>query len=67
MEMIIFFIFLTALFLCIMWAGSRILEKAGFHPLLTICLLIPVVNIIMIWVFAFIAWPNIKTNDLDEI
>lgn len=44
----------------ILWLGSKILDKAGLHKVWILCLLIPVVNIIMIWVFAFSHWPNLK-------
>ena len=44
----------------ILWLGSRILEKAGIDKAWILCLLIPIVNIIMIWVFAFTRWPNLK-------
>jgi len=62
MEIVIFYILLAALFVCILWAGARILQKAGFDPRLVLCLLIPVINILMVWVFAFSDWPNIKTK-----
>ena len=38
--------------------GWRIATKAGFSGALSLLLLIPLVNIIMIWVFAFVKWPN---------
>lgn len=44
----------------ILWLGSKILDKAGIHRGWVFCLLIPVVNIIMIWLFAFTYWPNSK-------
>jgi hypothetical protein len=62
MEIAIFYLLLIALFICVLWAGTRILQKAGFDSRLVICLLIPVLNILMIWVFAFSKWPNIKTE-----
>ena len=40
--------------------GYRILEKAGLNGVWALVLLLPVVNIIMIWVFAFCHWPNLK-------
>ena len=46
--------------LFVLWLGSRIMEKAGLHKAWVLCLLIPIVNIIMIWVFAFTHWPNLK-------
>ena len=42
------------------WLGFRILEKAGFDGKLVLFLLVPVLNIMMIWVFAFKKWPNLK-------
>lgn len=62
MEMILFYLLLMALFICILWAGTRILQKAGLDPLFVLCLLIPVLNILMIWVFAFCKWPNLGTE-----
>jgi hypothetical protein len=35
----------------------RIVMKAGFNGALSLLMLIPLVNIIMIWVFAFVRWP----------
>jgi len=39
---------------------SPILKKAGFSRWWSICTLIPVVNLLLIWVFAFIEWPAEK-------
>jgi hypothetical protein len=46
----------------VLWLAARILEKAGFEPQWAFVLLIPVVNIIMIWVFAFANWPKRKKS-----
>ena len=35
----------------------RIASKAGFPGALSLLLLSPLVNIVMVWVFAFIRWP----------
>ncbi len=40
----------------------RIAAKAGFPEATSLLLLIPVVNIVCIWVFAFIEWPVQKPN-----
>lgn len=66
MEQIVFYILLGVLFLCILWAGARILEKAGFEPTMVLFLLIPVINIIMIWYFAFTDWPNLQSENQQE-
>lgn len=44
----------------VLWLGTRILEKAGLNKVWVICLLIPILNVFMIWVFAFTYWPNLK-------
>jgi hypothetical protein len=41
-----------------LWLGYRILEKSGFDGRLVLLLLVPVLNIIMLWVYAFKKWPN---------
>jgi spore maturation protein SpmA len=43
-----------------LWLGYRIIEKAGLDGRWVLVLLLPVVNIIMIWVFAFSRWPNLR-------
>jgi len=39
-----------------------VLKKAGFSGWWTLCLFIPVINILLIWLFAFTEWPNEKTQ-----
>ncbi|MBS3964563.1 MAG: hypothetical protein KGZ80_08730 [Methylomonas sp.] len=50
-----------------LWLGYRIIEKAGFNGWWTLALLVPVVNIIMIWVFAFSRWPNLRTDSEQDL
>ena len=50
---IILLIFL-AIYIVPLW---RILNKAGFHGALAFLSLIPLVNIVLLWVFAFVKWP----------
>ena len=40
----------------------RIVKRAGFPGALSLLGLVPVVNIILLWVFAFIKWPNQRTD-----
>lgn len=35
----------------------RIAKKAGFPGGLSLLALVPVVNIVLLWVFAFVRWP----------
>ncbi len=62
MEYAIGFLIIAALGIFVLFMVGRILEKAGFPPMLAILLLIPVANIALIWVFAFAKWPNLKTG-----
>jgi len=49
-----FFAVWFAIFIIPAW---RIASKAGFPGALSLLMLIPLVNIVLIWVFAFIKWP----------
>lgn len=59
-----FLIFLFILFT--LWLGSKIVVKAGYPKLMVLFLLIPLLNIIMIWFFAFSKWTTLKA-DVDQI
>ncbi|NKB19919.1 MAG: hypothetical protein GKS01_05170 [Alphaproteobacteria bacterium] len=48
------------------WAAMIILKKAGFSPWWGLLNAIPVVSLILVWVFAFIDWPNIDQKEADE-
>lgn len=56
----LFLILLPAYILFCLWLGYRILQKAGLDGRWVLTLLVPVVNIIMIWVFAYSHWPNLR-------
>jgi len=59
----IFFSILVFFFsLFILWLGYKILQKAGLDGWWTFALLVPVFNIIMIWIFAFAQWPNLRDD-----
>lgn len=58
------FVILLVLYVAfVLWLGSLILDKAGIAKGWVFCLLIPIINIIMLWVFAFAHWPGAKPND----
>lgn len=50
-------------FIVLLWAAIfivpawRIVSRAGFPGALSLLLLIPIVNLVIIWVFAFVRWP----------
>lgn len=47
-------VFALVLFYIPAW---RIVSKAGFPGALSLLMLVPLVNIAMLWVFAFVRWP----------
>jgi len=50
-------LFILASYIVPVW---RILTKAGYSGLWCILGFIPLLNVIMLWVFAFSRWPNEK-------
>ncbi len=42
---------------------TPILRKAGFSAWWSLCFFIPVVNVVLVWVFAFIEWPMQKEHN----
>ena len=43
---------------------SKILNKAGFSGWFSLSSLIPLINLIFLWVFAYINWPNIDQKEV---
>ncbi len=54
---IIGFALWLALVVLFLWLYGRILMRAGFSGWWALLALIPVVNLVMLWIFAFIDWP----------
>src|SRR5262249_25121331 len=46
----------------LLWMIARILHKAGYSGWWTLLMLIPIVNVVMIWVFAFSDWPALRAR-----
>jgi hypothetical protein len=42
------------------WCYVRIIRRAGYSGWWVLILLVPVVNIVMVWVFAFSTWPILR-------
>lgn len=54
--------FFVLILSCFAWIYGRILVKAGFSRWWFLLLFIPIVNLVMVWVFAFIKWPNLDKS-----
>lgn len=60
---LILVLIVVALFL---YPWSRIFRKAGYTPWLCLLFIVPVVNLITLWWFAFARWPNAGTMSGDN-
>jgi len=40
-----------------LWIHARIARKAGFSGWWSVAMLIPLLNIVLLWMFAFVRWP----------
>lgn len=43
----------------VFWVGGNIARNAGYSRWLSLLLLVPFVNIVLVWMFAFAKWPAI--------
>jgi len=51
-------LFIGLIFIAVLiWIFARISRKAGFSGWWSLLMFVPLVNIVMIWVFAFVQWP----------
>jgi hypothetical protein len=48
------------------WTATVIMRKAGFSPWWGLLNAIPLVSLIMVWVFAFVDWPNVPAKSAEE-
>lgn len=49
--------------LAIVYPVARILERAGFPPVLSVVALVPLLSFLALWWFAFARWPALKEVD----
>lgn len=54
-----FLLFLVLALLFGFWLAVRILHKAGYSGWWSLLGLVPFVNLVMIWVFAYAEWPRL--------
>jgi len=48
-----------------LWLSVRVLHRAGLSGWWCLTALVPVVNMVMIWVFAFARWPALEARSGD--
>ena len=55
MAYIVLTVVLTATL--VIWPGARICRRLGFSPWLALLMLVPVGNVVLLWVAAYAPWP----------
>lgn len=48
------------------WTATVIMRKTGFSPWWGLLNAIPLVSLILVWVFAFVDWPNVPAKTAEE-
>lgn len=49
------------------WPSWRILDKVGFSRWWTIVVFVPILNLVMFWVLAFVKWPAVDRETYKEL
>lgn len=62
-----FLLFLVLLLALFIWLAVRILHRAGYSGWWSLLGLVPLVNFVMIWVFAYAEWPCLKKDAASAI
>lgn len=59
MEFLSIWYWIAAMVALVLWIAPfwRILVKAGYPGILSILSVVPIVNLFLLWVFAFTRWP----------
>ena len=52
-------IFAIAILVAMLYPYVRIIRRAGYSGWWSLIMFVPIVNIVMLWVFAFAKWPAI--------
>jgi len=58
-ELVVILLVVGCLFLVI-WPYSRIFAKAGYSGAFSILMVVPIANLIALWVFAYSDWPALR-------
>lgn len=51
--------------LVVIWPACRIARRLGFSPWLGIVAVIPLANLVLLWVVAYTDWPAVQSRSAD--
>jgi hypothetical protein len=60
MRELVILIELAVVLLVVVWPCFRVLSRLGFSPWLALLMIVPIVNLIALWVFAYARWPALQ-------
>ncbi|MGE5540367.1 MAG: hypothetical protein ACM30I_17255 [Gemmatimonas sp.] len=55
------------LLVVVLYPTARVLRRAGRHPLWCLITLVPIVNIVALWVFAYTPWPGVVETQKPDV
>lgn len=50
-------LFVVVIFIAVLYPYFRIIRRAGYSGWWVLAMFVPIVNVVMLWVFAFAKWP----------
>lgn len=57
-DLMIIFMIVGMGSLLLVWPAARICKRIGFSPWLGVLAALPIANVILLWVVAFVPWPG---------
>lgn len=56
-------VFFIVILVAMLYPYVRIIRRAGYSGWWMLTMLVPIVNIVMLWIFAFAKWPALTRTD----
>lgn len=56
-------LFVVVIFIAMLYPYVRIIRRAGYSGWWTLAVFVPILNVVMLWVFAFAKWPALSRTD----
>jgi hypothetical protein len=61
-ELMFVVILSSLMWLVVIWPASRICKRVGFSPWLGLLAIIPLANVVLLWVVAMSRWPSVQPD-----
>ena len=61
-HLIILALVAVIVYVAAVWPWLRICRKAGYSGWWSLLAVVPLVNLVMVWVFAYADWPRLRGN-----